>query len=74
MFQTVYKAFLIGPNGTQIVDRELYLGTNKDDALKIYNDAVFRLDASWHFFSPRDRVVVSMTGTSGEKLMRTFGE
>lgn len=74
MFQTVWKAYLIGPNGTQIVDRELYYGASKDHAFEAFNDAKSRLDATWHFFSPRDRVVISTTGDGNVMKSLTYGE
>lgn len=72
-FRTLYSAYLIGPNGTEVVKQERYNGDSENMARDAYRVAVESLERSWHFFSPRDRVTVSIEQDGKVILTRSFG-
>lgn len=73
MYRIVYRCFVTA-SGTQSRERVLYDGSEKAEALSAYNDAVFNIENSWHWQSPRDRASVTVYQDGSELFTRNFGE
>lgn len=73
MFHTIYKAYVIAANGTQIVHEICYNGESLNGAIDIFNRCVSSLDSCWHVFSPRDRATVTVMSDGQEIMFRQFG-